>query len=228
MQILLAIAVLVLSYLIGSIPMGLIAVKLSTGQDVRTVQSGRTGGTNAMRAAGFGIGLITSLADIAKGIAGVWLTRTLAPGNIWLEVLAPACVVLGHNYSIYLVRKDENNHLVISGGAGGAPSVGGAVGYWWPSFFILVPVGALILFGIGYASVATLSLPIIAAIIFAIRAAMGLSPWHYLIYCLLAEILILWSLRPNLKRLIDGTERLVGWRARRAKNKTQTNDTSLG
>ncbi|MBT3389312.1 MAG: glycerol-3-phosphate acyltransferase [Chloroflexi bacterium] len=222
MQILLAVAVIVLCYFIGSIPMGYISVKLVTGKDVRTIQSGRTGGTNAMRAAGFGVGLATSLADIAKGVAGVWLARTITPGNIWIEVLAPAVIVLGHNYSIFTLRRDENNRLSIGGGAGGAPSVGGAVGYWWPSFFILVPVGALILFGIGYASVATLSLPVIAAVIFAIRAAMGLSPWHYLIYCLLAEILVLWSLRPNLKRLIDGNERLVGWRARRAKREPKT------
>lgn len=221
MQILLAIAVLVLCYLVGSIPMGYISVRLATGKDVRTIQSGRTGGTNAMRAAGFGVGLATSLADIAKGVAGVWLAQTITPDKTWIEVLAPAVIVFGHNYSVFTLRRDENNHLSIGGGAGGAPSVGGAIGYWWPSFFILVPVGALILFGVGYASVATLSLPIIAAAIFAIRAAMGLSPWYYLAYCLLAEILILWSLRPNLKRLVNGTERLVGWRARRAKNNSE-------
>lgn len=52
MVILSSIGVLILAYLIGSIPFGLIIVKLSTGKDIRTVESGRTGGTNAMRAAG--------------------------------------------------------------------------------------------------------------------------------------------------------------------------------
>ncbi len=217
MQLGFAFLVLVLSYLIGSVPMGWITVKLATGKDVREIQSGRTGGTNAMRAAGLGMGLVTSFADIAKGMVGVWLAHTLTPDNIWIEILAPTLVIVGHNFSIFTMRKNENGKLSIGGGAGGAPSVGGAVGYWWPLFFILVPLGALILFGIGYASVATFSLPIIAAIVFAIRAALGLSPWHYLIYCAFAEILILWALRPNLKRLANGTERLVGWRAKRQK-----------
>jgi len=218
MQIWFALAVILLSYLFGSIPMGLITVKLATGQDVRDVQSGRTGGTNAMRAAGFWIGLLTTLLDISKGIISVWLARSLSPGNIWVEILAPTISIIGHNYSIYLISRDEEGRIHWRGGAGGAPSVGGAVGYWPPLIFILIPLGALILFGVGYASVATISLPIIAAIILAIRAYLGFSPWHYLVYCLLAEIVILWSLRPNLKRLLEGNERIVGWRAKRVKS----------
>jgi len=161
--------------------------------------------------------------DVAKGVIAVWLARFLTPGIIWIEILAPTISIIGHNYSIYLIRRDENGRILWRGGAGGAPALGGAVGYWPPLFLILIPVGALILFGVGYASVATFSLPIIAAIILGIRAYLGLSPWQYLIYCLLAEILILWSLRPNLKRLIGGTERVVGWRAKRvnARRKAQ-------
>ncbi len=223
MQIWSSLLVFLLAYLIGSIPMGLITVKLATGEDVREIQSGRTGGTNAMRAAGFWIGFLTSLLDVAKGVIAVWLARFLTPGIIWIEILAPTISIIGHNYSIYLIRRDENGRILWRGGAGGAPALGGAVGYWPPLFLILIPVGALILFGVGYASVATFSLPIIAAIILGIRAYLGLSPWQYLIYCLLAEILILWSLRPNLKRLIGGTERVVGWRAKRvnARRKAQ-------
>jgi glycerol-3-phosphate acyltransferase PlsY len=67
MAILPVFGVLIASYLIGSIPMGLISVKVMTGKDIRDIQSGRTGGTNAMRAAGFGVGLFTAIADIAKG-----------------------------------------------------------------------------------------------------------------------------------------------------------------
>ncbi|MEA3349211.1 MAG: glycerol-3-phosphate acyltransferase [Chloroflexota bacterium] len=221
MQILSSIGVLVLSYLVGAIPMGYISVKLSTGKDIRNIQSGRTGGTNAMRAAGLWVGIITSFADIAKGVAGVWMAQRLVPGNVWIEILAPVAAVIGHNYSIYSIRKDEDGHIQISGGAGGAPSVGGAIGLWYPIIFILVPVGVLILFGIGYASVATMSLPLIAALIFAYRTTMGIgsSSWYHVLYCIIVELLILWSLRPNIKRLINGTERLVGWRARRANDR---------
>jgi glycerol-3-phosphate acyltransferase PlsY len=134
-----------------------------------------------------------------------------------LAILAPIAAVIGHNYSIFLIERNENGKLRLRGGAGGAATVGGAFGLWYPTLFILVPIGAVILFGIGYASVATLSVPIIASIIFAVRAWLGLAPWTYVIYGLLAEILLIWALRPNIKRLINGTERLIGWRAKRAK-----------
>ncbi len=218
MQILYFVGITLSAYIIGAIPMGLLVVKLVTGEDIRTLHSGRTGGTNAMRVAGFWAGLSTALLDIFKGASGVWLARQFLPGNHWLEVIAPIAVVIGHNYSIFLADRNENGKFQLKGGAGGAPAAGGVVGLWWPSFFILVPIGAVILFGIGYASVATMSIPVMALIIFIIRGALGLSPWHYVLYPILVEILLVWALRPNIKRLLAGTERLVGWRAKRQAN----------
>ena len=101
MQIWMDAGVILLAYLIGAIPFGLVIVKLATGKDVRQIASGRTGGTNVMRAAGCWAGIATALFDIFKGIAAVWLARTLS-SNIWIEVLAPVAAVLGHNYSIFL------------------------------------------------------------------------------------------------------------------------------
>ncbi len=69
--------VIVLSYLVGSIPFGLIIVKTFTGKDVREVGSGRTGGTNAMRAAGLAAGILTALGDILKGLVSGWLADVL-------------------------------------------------------------------------------------------------------------------------------------------------------
>ncbi|MCJ7702344.1 MAG: glycerol-3-phosphate acyltransferase, partial [Anaerolineales bacterium] len=133
--------ILILAYLIGSLPMGLVIVKLISGQDIRKIQSGRTGGTNAMRAAGFWAGLATASLDIIKGASGVWIARALVPGNHWLEILAPIAAILGHNYSVFLIQRDENGRLHLGGGAGGAPSTGGAVGLWPPAILIIVPVG---------------------------------------------------------------------------------------
>jgi len=62
---------------------------------------------------------------------------------------------------------------------------------------------------------------LMSTIIFAVRAALGLSPWEYAIYGLLAEVLLVWALRPNIKRLLNGTERLHGWRAKRQEKKVQ-------
>jgi len=212
MNILLAVVVLLVSYLIGSIPFGLILVRLKTGQDVRSVESGRTGATNVMRAAGFWMGLTTSLLDILKSAVAVWLARWLLPDMYWIHVLSPFLAVLGHNYSIFLAERTPNGFFRLRGGAGGTPSVGGTMGLWLPSILILFPTGFLLIFGVGYASVATLSMGIISAIIFAVRAALGLSPWQYIFYGLFVEVLILIALRPNIERLFHGTERFVGWR----------------
>ena len=73
MQIVFDVGIILLAYLLGSVPFGLLIVKLKTGKDVREVESGRTGGTNAMRAAGFWAGFITAMLDILKGAGAVWL-----------------------------------------------------------------------------------------------------------------------------------------------------------
>lgn len=219
MDFLITLAILLASYLVGSIPFGLFIVRMKTGKDIRTVESGRTGGTNAMRAAGFWAGLVTGILDIFKTAGATWLALWLQPASPWVHVLAPVLAIVGHNYSIFLVERTPGGGIHWRGGAGGTPTVGGAMGLWWPSVLILFPAGMLILFGIGYASVATMSMGIMATILFAIRAAMGLCPWEYVAYGILAEILIFIALRPNIERLMKGTERIVGWRARRMKEK---------
>jgi glycerol-3-phosphate acyltransferase PlsY len=218
--------VLLLSYLIGSIPFGLVIVRLRTGKDIRSVESGRTGGTNVMRAAGLPYGIATATLDMLKALVCVIIARYAVPGNHWLEVLAPVAAVLGHNYPIYLLQRGENGRLNIRGGAGGAPSVGGATGLWPPIFFIILPLAGLILYFVGYASLATLSVPLICLAVFAYRAAIGGSPWEYLAYGLFTFVVLVWALKPNIKRLIEGNERLIGYRARHKKNDPNNNQNS--
>ena len=220
MQILYFSAILILAYVVGSIPFGLLIVKLFSGKDIRQVESGRTGGTNAMRAAGIGAGLLTALMDMLKGAAVVWAARSLFPLQVnpnyaWIHVLAPLASILGHNYSVFLASRDPMGRLHFRGGAGGAPSTGGALGLWAPSILIILPIGAVMLFGVGYASLATLSVGLLTTIIFAYRALVGLSPWQYILYGVAALVLLAISLRPNIKRLLSGNERLVGWRSHR-------------
>jgi acyl phosphate:glycerol-3-phosphate acyltransferase len=220
MQFLLALGLLILAYVIGSIPFGLVIVKLTTGRDIRDIESGRTGGTNAMRAAGFWAGLFTALLDMFKATVMVWAAKFIFPleaaaANAWLHILAPLAVILGHNYSIFLIKRGESGRLRLRGGAGGAPCVGGSVGLWAPSFLVIVPLAAVIFYGIGYASVTTMSVALLSTITFAVLAIAGVAPWEYALYGIFAEILLVLALLPNIKRLIAGQERLVGWRARR-------------
>lgn len=222
MQIVFDIALILLAYVFGSIPFGLLIVKLKTGKDIREVESGRTGGTNAMRAAGFWAGFATAMLDILKGAVGVWVARWLSPDQTWVHVLAPIAAILGHNYSVFLIERDENGKIIrFRGGAGGAPSVGGAMGLWPGSILIILPLGMLTFFSIGIASITTMAVALFAIIVFAIRASQGLLPWAYVWYGVGAELLLIWALRPNLKKLFEGNERVVkyslnGWlRARR-------------
>lgn len=216
MQTLIAIGVLAAAYLLGSIPFGLIIVRIKTGKDVRQVESGRTGGTNAMRAAGFWAGLLTAMLDLLKAAAVVWLARLALPAAYWIHVLAPVAAILGHNYSIFLIERGPHGRVRLRGGAGGAPAGGGAFGLWAPSMLIFLPVAALILFVVGYASLATMSIGLISIAIFGVRAWLGLSPWQYIFYGVFAEIVLVWALRPNIRRLIQGSERRVGLFADRA------------
>ncbi len=205
----------ILAYLAGSIPFGLVLVRIFTGKDLREIESGRTGGTNAMRAAGFSVGFATSMLDILKSASMVGLARYLSPDGFWLHVITGLFTVIGHNYSIFLIQKDSSGKWKIGGGAGGTPAVGALVGLWWPSVFILVPAGYLMVMVIGYASLATMSLPLIGSMIYLVRFLADNQPWEYIFSGLLFEILILWALRPNIKRLLAGTERLVGFRAKK-------------
>ena len=216
MQILFDIGAVVIGYILGSIPFGLLIVKLKTGKDIRKVESGRTGGTNAVRAAGFGAGLLTAILDILKGAAAVWIAQAISPGNHLIHVLAPLAAILGHNHSIFLAERDENGTLRLRGGAGGAAAVGGAMGLWLPMFPVVVAVGAVVWFTIGIASLATMTIPIIVIIVFAIRAALVLQDPVYIWYGVVAEILLVWALRPNIQKLLAGNERVIkyslnGW-----------------
>ena len=212
MQLLIQVSVILLGYILGSIPFGLVFVKLIAGKDVRHVASGRTGGTNAARAGGAGVGLLTAIGDGAKATASVWLAQAVLPSSHWVHVLAPIAAILGHNYSMFLIERDSKNRLRLRGGAGGGPTVGGAIGLWWPSAFIVLPLAALVFFGIGYASVTTLSIAIIVTIIFAVRYSMGLATLPDVFYGLIALVLLAWALRPNIMALIEGRERFHGWR----------------
>ena len=221
MQIAFDIGIVILAYIFGSIPFGLLIVKLKTGKDIREVESGRTGGTNAMRAAGFWAGFATALLDILKGAVGVWVAQWLTPDSQWVHVLSPIAAILGHNYSIFLAERDANGKFRLRGGAGGAPSVGGAMGLWPASILIILPLGMLTFFTIGIASITTMAVALFAIIVFAIRALLFDGQWIDVWYGVGAEVLLIWALRPNLKKLMEGNERIVkyslnGWlKARR-------------
>jgi len=209
-------AIILTGYILGSIPSGAWIVRIATGRDIRNIGSGRTGGTNAMRAGGSLAGVATGVLDVLKSFLAIQLCRWILPGNFWLEALTGMATVLGHNYSLFLVEWKESKIgkiPIFHGGAGGAPTLGAATAFWFPSLFFVLPVGFLVFIFIGYASVTTLVGGLTVLIIFSVRAALGYSSKWYVVFGVVTLFLLVWSLRPNIERLLNGTERVVGLRS---------------
>ena len=212
MQILYFLAAAALGYLCGSIPFGFIYVRLFKGEDLTKIGSGRTGGTNSFRAAGLGVGVLTSFSDVLKGAAAVWLTTRLLSAALgpdllpWAQATAGVFAVIGHNWSIF---------LKFGGGAGTGPNVGWSAAIWPWIFPIAFLVMGGMLYFVGMASVASLSMAVVTIVIFAIRLAMGIDTTvAYLAGSIVAGLVVTWALRPNIRRVLNGTERLVGRRAK--------------
>lgn len=213
MQILYFVLAGAIGYLCGSIPFGYIYVRLFKGDDLRTIGSGRTGGTNSFRAAGLGVGVLTSLSDVLKGAAAVWLSTWLLGGAIgpqalpWIQATAGVLSVVGHNWSIF---------LKFGGGAGTGPNVGWSAAIWPWIFPIAFLVMGGMLYFVGMASVASLSMAAVTIIIFTARYLMGIdATLAYVAGSIVAGLVVTWALRPNIRRVLNGTERLVGRRAKR-------------
>lgn len=188
------------AYLIGAIPVGYLVIYLMKGQDIRRQGSGRTGGTNALRAGGRWAGIATGAGDIFKGFMAIMVTRWImgdSPYLVWAEVVSGVAAVIGHNASIYMGFK---------GGAGTGPNVGVCIALWPISALWLIPLLPFGLNVIRYASLTSLIIAVVIPISLIIKAAFFGGQWEHVIYAVVAAIAVAWALRPNIKRLIDGTE----------------------
>lgn len=190
---------ILLGYLLGSVPFGYL-IGRAKGVDVRQHGSGRIGGTNVHRSLGLGYGVLTGLSDGAKGFVAVLLARWLF-GHEAAAALAGAFAVFGHNWSVFLRFK---------GGAGGGTAAGSLIALNPLAAAINVPIFLLVL-GVGrYASIATMSIAIGSAlVIFVLYLLQIHTPVYHLIFSGLTILWILWALRPNIGRLIQGTERRI-------------------
>lgn len=207
-----------IGYIFGAIPFGWIFVRLTEGIDLREIKSGRTGGTNAMRAAGPVVGGLTAIGDVLKGAAAIWLARAIFSTVLsavwlpWAEVVVGLMTIVGHNWSIFLGW---------GGGAGTGPNVGWSSAVWWP----IAPIAAVVVVGVilvtGMASVASLAMGAVIPITFAILyfATDVISSPAYFVGGILTLLVVTWALRPNIGRILNGTERMVGPAARRRNKK---------
>lgn len=190
-----------LGYLMGSIPVGYLVAKFMKGVDVRQHGSGRTGGTNVWRAAGLWPAILTASGDFLKGMIAVWIARTIL-GNSVGEVLVGLAAVAGHNWSVFLGWR---------GGAGTATNLGVISMLSFPVALALSGAGVLVLVVSRYASLASLAVAILAPTIFLSLALLAQHPLPHAIYGLLAGATVVLALRPNIARLLAGTERRLSY-----------------
>jgi len=198
-------AVILIGYLLGAIPFGYIAGRMR-GVDVREYGSGRTGGTNVLRTAGKKAAAVSIGLDVLKGAVAVLLGRWLV-GTELAVALAGFAAVLGHNYSLFIRFR---------GGAGTGTSMGA---YFfmapWPSLVVglsSVFIGFALL---RYASVTSLLIVFLMSPALLIGVLFFDQPVEHLAFALAVGSLVLWSHRPNIKRLLKGTERRIGEPAKR-------------
>jgi len=170
--------------------------------DIRRFGSGRTGGTNVLRTLGWLPALLTAIGDVLKGAAAVWVARAMgAPDEVL--ALAAVCAVLGHNFTFTLKFK---------GGAGVATMVGATAVLSLPTALLLTPVGIAVMAASRYASLGSLVLSALFPFGMALQWGMGAVPAVYLAASLAISTVVILAHRPNIGRLMQGTERKIGER----------------
>lgn len=192
------------AYLIGSVPSGLVLSKLFGKQDPRDHGSGNIGATNVMRAGGKLLGAVTMLADIFKGLVPVALAIFSGLSEEWIAAIALA-VFLGHLFPLYLKFK----------GGKGVATMFGVILPWQPVAALAgLVIWALLLRFSHYVSLSS----ILAAL------ALPLLVWWTgaSIACLLVSMafasLVTVKHADNIRRLMNGTEPMIGNRGSKAKS----------
>ena len=194
---LLAIVLILMGYLIGSLPMGVIIARLTGGIDPRTVGSGRTGGTNMLRAGGWGRAITVASLDLAKGAVPILIARA-AGAPVEVQALAGLAAVLGSWKSVF---------LRFHGGRGVATGVGGmiAIAPWivpltLPAFIVIIGTTR-------YVSLGSILGTAFGAGIVVVAIFFGWLDPGWLLYVIPGEIIIWVAHRDNIGRLLNGTER---------------------
>ncbi|MBA4355432.1 MAG: acyl-phosphate glycerol 3-phosphate acyltransferase [Novosphingobium sp.] len=184
---------LVVGYLLGSVPFGLILTRLTGAGDLRAIGSGNIGATNVLRTGRKGLAIATLLLDLGKGLAAVLLTRHVWPGS---EALAAFAAVIGHCFPVWLRFR---------GGKGVATLMGVSLGLAWPIglAYAVVWLGVL---GLSRIS----SLGGMCAAVMAPIAALLVGQSQYALALALLALLVLFLHRENITRLRAGTEPKVG------------------
>ena len=186
------VVVLVLGYLLGSLPTGLLVVRALTGQDIRAIGSGNIGTVNVYRVAGLPAAVLVLVVDMLKGATPVLLARMWGqPAEI--QVAGGLAAIAGHNWSLF---------LRFSGGKGIATSFGVLLAISPPVGLVAAVVWGIVVAVTRYASLASL----LGMISVPVTMWWRREPPAYLVFGLITLTFAVYRHRANLARLISGTE----------------------
>jgi glycerol-3-phosphate acyltransferase PlsY len=191
------------SYLVGSIPNGLIIGKTLYNVDLRQFGSKNIGATNAYRTLGLRPALMVFVTDALKGVLGVLIGQYIGETSI-AQLLGGIAAIIGHNWSIFLAFK---------GGRGVATGLG-VIAVISPKVTLIVfVVWAIIVYFTRYVSLAS----IVAAALVPITMWLLNARQEFLYFGIVAALFVIIRHRPNIERLLNGTESKI-----KAGSKTET------
>ncbi|MBX9815144.1 MAG: glycerol-3-phosphate 1-O-acyltransferase PlsY [Sphingomonas sp.] len=184
---------LLLGYLLGSIPFGLVLTAAAGAGDIRKIGSGNIGATNVLRTGRKGLAALTLLLDLGKGYAAVTIADALWPGH---APIAAAAAFLGHCYPVWLGFK---------GGKGVATLMGIVLALHWPSALVFAATWLGLLATLRISSAAGMLAAVSAPVSAAFFGRLDLVP-----LMLALAAIVLWRHRANIERLLNGTEPRIG------------------
>ena len=206
------IAIIIIGYLLGAIPFGLIVSKFMSGIDVREYGSGKTGATNVIRSAGKKAGILVGVFDLMKAAAAVMLAKVIIGDNVALvsgfpiqwqvaQAAALVAVVVGHNWSVFMKFR---------GGRGVAPFFGGLLAVCPAAALFGGEIWALTALRSRYMSMGSILGVLGAWSLLVPLTVVYQFPPIYLVCGLVVASIIVYQHRDNIARLQSGKERRLG------------------
>jgi glycerol-3-phosphate acyltransferase PlsY len=190
-------AALLIGYLLGSIPFGLVLTKLAGTPDLRSIGSGNIGATNVLRTGRKGLAAATLLLDALKGTAAVIIAGYFGGPNA--AMLAGLGAFLGHIFPVWLKFR---------GGKGVAVYIGILIGLFWPAAIVFCLVWLSMAFALRYSSLSALTASVIAPLFLWWFGQPALAALFAVL-----TVLLFYMHRENIKRLLAGTEGKIGQKA---------------
>jgi len=188
------ISIILISYLLGSIPTGFLIGKYLKNIDLRLIGSGSTGATNVLRNVGKWPAFFVFIIDVGKGLISVKIAQYYADQSL-IEVLAGISAISGHIWPIWLKGK---------GGKAVATGLGMFLALSWKVGLASLGIFLIVLAKSKFVSLSSISAALLLPIFMFLNIGNFLHP--YFIISLIVSFLVIWKHRTNINRLIKGEE----------------------